>query len=260
MVAWPARRSGRVASPSPLGRTGFGEMVARLEIETAEGSGGRRSLRQPLAERVYWNTPMISRAPRCVFVANDAAQAAVVVNWLEHEDVPAQVMDTLTHGGLEGLTAWTGVSSRGIEVWVIQQVDSDRARALIAQHQQSLSSLLMKKAATGPVSARCEECGRISEFPGQQRGTVQDCPHCGRYLDVPDEEVGEEDGIQGGMDVEMERSEPESDAARPILLGKSRLRRLQKPIILIVLGFIALSLLAMLLRAGISFFEDILAG
>ncbi len=27
----------------------------------------------------------------------------------------------------------------------------------------------------------------MSVFPGDRRGAVEDCPHCGSYLDVPDE-------------------------------------------------------------------------
>jgi hypothetical protein len=46
---------------------------------------------------------MINRDPKCVFVAANAAEASVVANWLEHEGVPAQVMDTMTLGGLDGL-------------------------------------------------------------------------------------------------------------------------------------------------------------
>jgi hypothetical protein len=68
---------------------------------------------------------MINRDPKCVFVAANAAEAAVVANWLEHQGVPAQVMDTMT---LDGLTAWAGVSARGIEVWALRQDLVDRTR------------------------------------------------------------------------------------------------------------------------------------
>ena len=64
---------------------------------------------------------MINRDSKCVFVAANAAEAAVVANWLEHEGVPAQVMDRMTLGGLDGLNAWTGVSARGIEVWALRR-------------------------------------------------------------------------------------------------------------------------------------------
>ena len=75
---------------------------------------------------------MISRDPKCVFVANDVATATVVANWIEHQGIPAKVMDAMTLGGLEGLTAWTGVSARGIEVWVVQPDDAKRAQARMA--------------------------------------------------------------------------------------------------------------------------------
>jgi hypothetical protein len=84
---------------------------------------------------------MISRDPKCVFVASDAAQAAVVANWLEHQSIPARVMDTMTLGGLDGLTAWTGVSARGIEVWVLRPDDAERARALVEEHNALQSDL-----------------------------------------------------------------------------------------------------------------------
>lgn len=34
------------------------------------------------------------------------------------------------------------------------------------------------------VQVTCEECGKASSFPAAQRGTVQDCPHCGASVDV----------------------------------------------------------------------------
>jgi len=199
---------------------------------------------------------MISRDARCVFVASDAAQAAVVVNWLEHQNVPAQVMDTMTLGGLDGLTAWTGISARGIEVWVLREEDIDAAKQLLAQHQQDLASLLAAKVSAGPVSARCEECGRYSVFGGEERGTVQYCPHCGEYLDVPDGDLREGEGEENSTDAEVELSETEPaemPAQSPSISG---LRRLQKPIILFFLGAIAIYVMAIFLAGASSFFRQ----
>jgi hypothetical protein len=39
------------------------------------------------------------------------------------------------------------------------------------------------------VQAVCEECGRKSIFGASKAGTIQDCPHCRAYLDVPDDEA-----------------------------------------------------------------------
>jgi hypothetical protein len=142
---------------------------------------------------------MIHRDSKCVFVAATAAEAAVVANWLEHEGVPAQVMDTMTLGGLDGLTAWTGVSARGIEVWALREDLVDRARQLLAEHKDIQSILLAEKAATGPVAARCEECDRVSVFPGDCRGTTEVCPYCGSYIDVPEEagDVSPDANVEG---------------------------------------------------------------
>ncbi len=201
---------------------------------------------------------MISRDPSCVFVAADAAQAAVVANWLEHQGVPAQVMDTMTLGGLEGLTAWTGISARGIEVWVVRQADAEVACTMIAEHDQALSALLAGKASAGAVSAHCEECGCTSEFPGQQRGTVQNCPHCGRYLDVPDGDAPDEGGVEDSTDAQSQHADADATAASAMPLRPSRLRRLQKPIILFFLFFVALYLFAVFTVGAGSFFRALL--
>ena len=189
---------------------------------------------------------MFYRDPKCVFVANDVAHAAATVNWLEHQDVRAQVMDSLTHGGLDGLNAWTGVSARGIEVWVLDPSDVDRAKTLVAQHQKTLESLLVKKASAGPVSAHCEECGREGTFPGEHRGTVQTCPHCGAYLDVPDgdEDTGDELDYSFGTDESHTETNLDNHSNK-VAPTMPRLQSLKRPII----GF-AVSAMIVVLVAG----------
>ena len=51
----------------------------------------------------------------------------------------------------------------------------------------------------------CEECGKLSAFPGTMAGTVQNCLHCGRYMDV-----GELDELEEWSD----EDEPESELER----------------------------------------------
>jgi hypothetical protein len=186
---------------------------------------------------------MISRDPSCVYVAANAAEAAVVANWLEHQDVPARVMETMTHGGLEGLTAWTGVSARGIEIWVERKEDTDRARVLLAEHKQTISSLLAHKESAGPVDAICEDCGQTSEFPGGLRGTVQNCPNCGGYLDVPEVGSAKRRAPRNQRTASRraaKRNRSQRGADTPQL---SRLRSIQKPIILFILAIVAIPLL-----------------
>jgi len=195
---------------------------------------------------------MIPRDPKCVFVAADAGQASVVADWLEHQGVPARVMDTMTLGGLEGLTAWTGVSSRGVEVWVTHEVDADVARKLLAEHEGLQSSRGSQKASRGPVSALCEECGGASEFPGDRRGTVQNCPHCGRYMDVPDQDDLDQDAPEDTSDQQPASSGIDSTISEAVPRAYPRLRRLQKPILWFVLSCILLLLLAHFLAGIVS--------
>jgi rRNA maturation protein Nop10 len=38
------------------------------------------------------------------------------------------------------------------------------------------------------ILAFCEECGRATKFPDTLREKVEECPHCGKYIDVIDSE------------------------------------------------------------------------
>jgi hypothetical protein len=42
-----------------------------------------------------------------------------------------------------------------------------------------------------PIEVVCDECDQKSLFPANQRGTIQDCPACGAFVDVG--EVDEQD-------------------------------------------------------------------
>jgi len=75
---------------------------------------------------------MIYRDPKCVFVGDKMGIAEVVATWLREHDIPAQVMNPKTLGGLDGLTlgSRTGVAAAGVEVWVLDAADAGRAREL----------------------------------------------------------------------------------------------------------------------------------
>ena len=174
---------------------------------------------------------MISRDPKCVFVADDVSRATVVANWLESQGIPARVMDLMTLGGLDGLNAWTGVSARGIEVWVLQTDDVNQALTLIEEQEESQRDSEHQDAASQPVLVFCEACGNTTEFPGEQRDTTQQCPQCGARVIVSERETEDEKAPLCG-----------TPSSRIFAL-----RRLQKPIILLVLGGIALYLCVLLL-------------
>lgn len=131
---------------------------------------------------------MINRDPKCVFVANTLGEAEAATTWLDGEGIEAQVVDVNAVGGLDGLTALspTGVGQRGIEVWVKDAADIERASALLARHDAELQAKAKVRAADPtPVEVVCEECGKSTRFPGEQRGSVQSCSVCGAFMDVP---------------------------------------------------------------------------
>jgi hypothetical protein len=128
---------------------------------------------------------VIHRDPRCVFVANTMANAVVTATWLSQNGIPARVMDLMTLGGLEGLTALApGISARGLEVWVNDPADAPEADRLLAEHEAALTQQAAEAEQRQPTQVVCEDCGKSSLFPADQYGTTQDCPHCGAYLDV----------------------------------------------------------------------------
>jgi hypothetical protein len=130
------------------------------------------------------------RDPRCVYIADSPTLAEIVVGWLDDQNIPAQVMNPATLGGLLGLTPWspTGVSSTGIEVWVDDPAQAPLALQRLAEHEQFRTEKTAPADSDAKVEAVCEECGQENTFPAQQRGTTQECSHCGGYIDVPGEE------------------------------------------------------------------------
>jgi hypothetical protein len=128
---------------------------------------------------------MIYRDPKCVHADNNLAKARLIAGWLESQGIPADVMDEMTLGGFEGLVSIlpSKLSIRGVEVWVIDPADADRARQLLAERAEELAA---KASRTGTVEAACEECGAVSAFPAAEQGTIQNCPRCGASMDVPD--------------------------------------------------------------------------
>jgi len=128
---------------------------------------------------------MYYRDPKCVHVDDNLARANLIVGYLGSHGIPAEVMDEMTLGGFEGLVSFlpAKLSLRGVEVWVKNPADADRARQLLAEQQAEIAA---KANRTGTVQAVCEECGTTATFPASAQGTIQDCPNCGAMLDVPD--------------------------------------------------------------------------
>ena len=105
----------------------------------------------------------------------------MVVNWLTDRGIQSWVKDELTSQMLQTPQI---VAPLGIEVCVGSEAEAERARELLRDHFRSVRSSHAESSKT--VLATCEECGHTAEFSVIQAGTVQDCPACRKFMDVPD--------------------------------------------------------------------------
>ncbi|MHC4780413.1 MAG: putative signal transducing protein [Planctomycetota bacterium] len=64
--------------------------------------------------------------------------------------------------------------------------EADLEKALEALREGRADFGEEKGAALGEVSVTCESCKGCVAFPGSARGSVQECPECQEYLDVPE--------------------------------------------------------------------------
>jgi len=124
----------------------------------------------------------MSRDMICVYHAADVEQAEVLVTWLAEHGIEALVKDTYAATMLPTPLI---VAPRGIEVCVMDPEQAERAAALLREQFAEASAQRGPEPPGGTIEATCEECGQSARFPASQRGTVQSCPHCGRYVDVP---------------------------------------------------------------------------
>jgi hypothetical protein len=129
---------------------------------------------------------MALQRPVAVYNAANNVQALLVCNILNGAGVEAYVTEDMSPAGLWMFGVLPEIHKP--QVWV-DRSNLDRAKPVLEdyeRHSLEQQEAGMKKAV--PMEARleavCEECGRRSVFSAAQKGTVQDCPHCGAYMDV----------------------------------------------------------------------------
>ena len=71
------------------------------------------------------------------------------------------------------------------QVW-ISRADAERVAQLIVEFERLRFERDAEPKANNAmaISVQCEDCGKSSQFAASLDGTVQDCPHCGSYVDV----------------------------------------------------------------------------
>lgn len=109
--------------------------------------------------------------------------------WLESQGIESLLIDKTTLGISYGVSfSSADPNADGWQVWVKEESQIELAQQALAARKQKKQA----RAELGPIHASCENCGQTSQFPGECRGTIQDCPFCKKYVDV------------GGVDEEFE--------------------------------------------------------
>jgi len=119
----------------------------------------------------------------CVYRAADLGEADIVAAWLDDQGITVHVKNRHAAGTMQTPLI---VAPKGIEVCVIDPEQVERAEALVREHLEHRKQKANEPAMGRTIEAVCEECGKASRFSFEQRSTVQTCPHCRQYLDVPE--------------------------------------------------------------------------
>ena len=123
----------------------------------------------------------MSTEPICVRRTATLEEAEIVVAWLAEQGIQATIADPSS----TGVIAFGVTDEEGVEVFVTDEETADRAEKLLDDHDEQMRAR-HASAGQGPVEVTCDECRQASTYQASDRGTVQDCKHCGAHLDVPD--------------------------------------------------------------------------
>lgn len=142
--------------------------------------------------------------PFAAYNAANNVEAHLLRNMLVDRGIEAHVTEDNSPAGIFALGVLNEIHRP--QVW-IERTDRERAKPVLDEFEKSMGH--HRDDPTNvielPVAMTCESCGQEVTFPAEERGTVQECPHCSAYLDV-----GGEDGEwEEVVDEEMEKEEDE---------------------------------------------------
>lgn len=92
------------------------------------------------------------------------------------------------------------------QVWISRE-DADRVAHLLTEYENDKAKRDAERTRedTATITVECEDCGKTAQFAGSLKGTVQDCPHCGSYVDVGDVEWPYDDVGESETDCDNSR-------------------------------------------------------
>jgi len=107
------------------------------------------------------------------------------------------VQNALLSSGVEAFVTETFWEYKRVQpqVWV-ERTDIERAKPILEEYERR--SMARRDADTSdpaqaglPIVVACRACGQRTTFSSLQRESVQECPHCGAYVDVVDDKTQE---------------------------------------------------------------------
>jgi hypothetical protein len=129
--------------------------------------------------------------PLAVYNAANNVEALLLCNVLAEAGIEAFVTEDVSQIG-----TWVGGLVPEIhkpQVW-IERADTERAVLILEEFERRTAARNADESVgLEPIPVLCEECGTRSTFPATKQGTVQNCPHCGAYLDIVEGSLSEED-------------------------------------------------------------------
>lgn len=135
--------------------------------------------------------------PFAAYNAANNVEAQMLQNLLLSRGIEAHVTEDNLSMAIASLGGMAGVHRP--QVW-IDRSESERAIPVIDEFEKKLGLRRdeSENVIDVAVEMSCDSCGKQVTFPADQRGTVQECPHCAAYLDVGGadgewEDVGEEE-------------------------------------------------------------------
>lgn len=131
---------------------------------------------------------MSASDPNCVFVTSNTEAADIIVDWLRSQGVQAEVQTHIKESDGVMMTPFANSdTSNHLEIHIADVDRAEEIRELILSRKDDLLSHAesVDKAPPEDMVVECEACGKSSVYPGEMQGTVQECQHCGSYLDVP---------------------------------------------------------------------------
>jgi hypothetical protein len=128
---------------------------------------------------------MAIKDPISAYNAENNAEAHLLCNYLEQNGIEAHATFDESLAGYWAFGVLPEIYKP--QVWV-DKSNVAAAAALLAEYERdrlrrrSLQESAQDAGST--IGAICEDCGKTTLFPASKNGTVQDCSHCGAYIDV----------------------------------------------------------------------------